>query len=290
MDIGRTRLSEAVPSNSTAVCSHQPLPDGRIDGSRDCWPTSVRHRRLTRYRTCDRARVVTEGVELAFCARDPAAIDRAIDELQQTGGAWSDFAQMSPTMSNSSAPPRTHGTSSEASISDRQCRRLRRWRPHGLESRRLVADLRAQRPSRRACREIRRAPSDGERHGAVVLISSVSGSSIASPSSYATAKAAETQLALILAHELADSGSASTPSAPALRSSPGADGKGTATVIPTISVPSSTTRFHTIVLWRRARLPTWSRSCFTAGSGINGANIAVDGGQNRAQPGHFWLR
>jgi len=123
----------------------------------------------------------------------------------------------------------------------------------------------------------------------VVVVSSISGRKSGSRTSYATAKAAETFLAEALAQELAEYGIRVNAVSPGSTLFPGGGWDDYRTNRPEDFATFAHEEFpaHRLVTVDEVA----DVICFLLSpraSGINGAEIAVDGGQYRPGPGRFW--
>jgi 3-oxoacyl-[acyl-carrier protein] reductase len=123
----------------------------------------------------------------------------------------------------------------------------------------------------------------------VVLISSISGNRPGSRSSYATAKAAETFLAAVLAQELAEHGIRVNAVSPGSTLFDGGGWDQYRDRNPDAFAAFAHDEFPAHRLLHIEEVA--DAVCFLLSpraSGINGAEIVVDGGQNRPGPGRFW--
>jgi 3-oxoacyl-[acyl-carrier protein] reductase len=127
--------------------------------------------------------------------------------------------------------------------------------------------------------------------GSVVLVSSISGRTPGSRTSYATAKAAETFLAAALAQELAEQRIRVNAVSPGSTLFEGGGWDEYRASRPAEFAAFAHDEFpaHRLVTVDEVA----DVICFVLSpraSGINGAEVPVDGGQNRPGPGRFWPR
>jgi 3-oxoacyl-[acyl-carrier protein] reductase len=261
--------------------------------------------------------LVAEGADVALCARDPAGLDAALEELRAAGASTALDERRAAGTSTALEERRAAGTSTALGIiADVSDPGQLAWAVGhaaeglgGLDL--LVANaggafgggLLDSTPEEwaatfalnvlHAAQVIRAAVPHlaGSDAASVVIVSSISGNRAGSRASYATAKAAETQLAVSLAQELAEQGIRVNAVSPGSTLFAGGSWAQFQAEHPEEFAAFAHDEFpaHRLVELREVA----DAVCFLLsprGSGINGAEIVVDGGQNRPGPSRYWPR